>query len=123
MRSAVLPSLLGIRSASLVDPFRSSIARPTDALIYASTNASQRPPQDSGSRWSRFSFPVGILPPLQHAGLTRRTPVMDSNLAAFHHKLDIFMSGWSPNRKQAGAKEQNRQLPRRLAIWPRGTIE
>src|ERR1700693_5337254 len=26
-----------------------------------------------------FSFPVGILPPLQHAGLSRRTPGMDSN--------------------------------------------
>src|ERR1700688_3605658 len=26
-----------------------------------------------------FSFPAGILPPLQHAGLTRRTPGDDSN--------------------------------------------
>jgi hypothetical protein len=26
-----------------------------------------------------FSFPVGILPPLQHAGLSRRTPGVDSN--------------------------------------------
>src|SRR5580704_9744604 len=66
-----------MRSASLFDPFRSSIARPTDALVYASMNASQRPPQDSGSGWSRFSFPVGILPPLQHAGLTRRTHGID----------------------------------------------
>ena len=31
--------------------FRSSIARPADAPIYASVDASRRPPQDSGSRW------------------------------------------------------------------------
>src|SRR5260370_16041655 len=70
---------LGIGSASLINPFRSSIARPTDALVYASTETSRSPPQDSGSGWSRCSFPAGILPPLQHAGLARRTPSMDSN--------------------------------------------
>jgi len=26
-----------------------------------------------------FSFPVGLFHPLQHAGLSRRTPGMDSN--------------------------------------------
>ena len=43
-----------IGSASLIDPFRSSIARPTDALVYASKETSRSPPQDSGSGWSRF---------------------------------------------------------------------
>jgi hypothetical protein len=34
--------------------FRSSIAPPTDALVYASRLASRRHRQDSGSGWSRF---------------------------------------------------------------------
>src|ERR1035437_9061932 len=54
--------------------FRSSIAQPTDASVYASPAASRRPVQDSRSGWSRFSFPVGLFHPLQHAGLSRRTP-------------------------------------------------
>jgi hypothetical protein len=33
--------------------FRSSIARPTDTLVYASAGVSRRPPQDSGPRWIR----------------------------------------------------------------------
>src|ERR1022692_4791600 len=53
--------------------FRSSIAQPTDASVYASPAASRRPAQDSRSGWSRFSFPVGLFHPLQHAGLSRRT--------------------------------------------------
>src|ERR1019366_2145268 len=36
-------------------PFRSSIARPTNALVYASTETSRRQSQDSGSRWSSLS--------------------------------------------------------------------
>jgi len=54
MQSAVLPSPLGIGSASLITSFRSSIARPTDTLVYASAETSQSPPQDSGPGWSRF---------------------------------------------------------------------
>ena len=53
--------------------FRSSIAQHTDASVYASPAASRRPAQDSRSGWSRFSFPVGLFHPLQHAGLSRRT--------------------------------------------------
>jgi hypothetical protein len=53
--------------------FRSSIAQPTDASVYASPAASQRPAQNSRSGWSRFSFPVGLFHPLQHAGLSRRS--------------------------------------------------
>jgi hypothetical protein len=53
-QSAVLPSPVRIGSAPLINAFRSSIARPTDALVYASTETSRSPPQDSGSGWSRF---------------------------------------------------------------------
>ena len=35
--------------------FRSSIARPTDAPVYASTKTSRLQSQDSGSRWSSLS--------------------------------------------------------------------
>src|ERR1700682_3902795 len=63
-----------MRSASLIASFRSSIARPTDAPVYASTETSRPPSQNSGSGWIRCSFPVGLFHPLQHAGLSRRTP-------------------------------------------------
>jgi hypothetical protein len=52
----------------------------SDALIYASTAASRRPSQDSGSGCSRFSLPVGLFHPLQHAGLARRTPRCNTEL-------------------------------------------
>ena len=67
----LLPSIQNQRS--WFSDFRSSIARPTDTHVYASTNTSRRSPQDSGPRWSRSSFPVGLLHSLQHAGLSRRT--------------------------------------------------
>jgi hypothetical protein len=51
--------------------------RPADASVYASPAASRRPVQDSRSGWSRFSFPVGLSHPLQHAGLSRRTLTYD----------------------------------------------
>ena len=41
-------------SASCSATFRSSIARPTDTPVYASTNTSRCQPQDSGPRWIRF---------------------------------------------------------------------
>src|SRR5580658_10436954 len=47
-------------SASCSATFRSSIARPTDTPVYASTNTSRCQPQDSGPRWIR-SVPF-ILP-------------------------------------------------------------
>src|ERR1035437_9061854 len=53
--------------------FRSSIARPTDTPIYASTSTSRCSLQDSGPRWIRFSFLVGLFHSQQHAGLSRRT--------------------------------------------------
>ena len=46
---------------------------PTGASVYASPAASRRPTQDSRSGWNRFSFPVGLLHPLQYAGSSRRS--------------------------------------------------
>src|ERR1017187_7597376 len=55
-RLAVLPSQTR-EPVGDPDPilFRSSIARPTNALVYASTETSRRQSQDSGSRWSSLS--------------------------------------------------------------------
>ena len=53
--------------------FRSSIARPADASIYASSAASRRRPQDSRSRWFATSFLVGLFHSQQYAGLSRRS--------------------------------------------------
>ena len=50
----VLPSPSGERVGALgLNYFRSSIARPTDALVYASIATSRPHSQDSGSGWSR----------------------------------------------------------------------
>jgi hypothetical protein len=71
---AVLPSPSEIGFDALIRVFRSSIARPTDTPIYASASTSRCLLQDSGPRWIRFSFLVGLFHSLQHAGLSRRTP-------------------------------------------------
>jgi hypothetical protein len=67
----VLPSSLPERSRH-PDPsvFRSSIARPTDTSVYASSATCKTRGQDGVAA----SFPVGLFHPLQHAGLPRRTP-------------------------------------------------
>src|SRR5262252_3917470 len=73
---AVLPSSIPERSQHPVpSAFRSSIARPTNTSVYASRGASRRRLQDSRPGWIRCSFPVGLFHPLQHAGLSRRSPV------------------------------------------------
>src|SRR2546425_3138066 len=72
---AVLPSSLPERSRHPVpSAFRSSIARPTDTPVYASSDTSRSRLQDSRPGWIRCSFPVGLFHPLQHAGLSRRSP-------------------------------------------------
>src|ERR1700722_6726680 len=48
------PSSTEMEFSALVGVFRSSIARPTDTPVYASTNTSRCQPQDSGPRWIRF---------------------------------------------------------------------
>ena len=66
------PSLVSGRRPRTVI-FRSSIARPADASVYASSAASRRRPQDSRSRWFATSFLVGLFHSLQYAGLSRRS--------------------------------------------------
>src|SRR5215469_15496247 len=79
---AVLPSSIPERSQHPVpSAFRSSIARPTNTSVYASSGASRRRLQDSRPGWIRCSFPVGLFHPLQHAGLSRRSP--DSRFIGF----------------------------------------
>ena len=60
--------------------FRSSIAQPTGASVYASPAASRRHAQDSRSGWSRFSFPVGLF----HPPTTRRFIPTLSGCAVTH---------------------------------------
>src|SRR5215472_12832947 len=84
---AVLPSSIPERSQHPVpSAFRSSIARPTNTSVYASRGASRRRLQDSRPGWIRCSFPVGLFHPLQHAGLSRRSPVcrQTANLSQFY---------------------------------------
>jgi hypothetical protein len=72
-RVAFLPSERSRRAVQ--SAFRSSIARPTDTSVYASSGISRRRLQDSRPGWIRCSSPVGLFHPLQHAGLSRRSPV------------------------------------------------
>jgi len=60
-------------SASWFCVFRSSIARPTDTSVYASSDTSRCRLQDSRPRWSRCLLSCRTLVFLQHAGLSRRT--------------------------------------------------
>ena len=52
-RPAVLPSSLEMEFSAPIRVFRSSIARPTDTPIYASTSTSRWLLQDLGPRWIR----------------------------------------------------------------------
>ena len=75
--AAVLPSSISEGSRH-PDPsaFRSSIARPTGTSGLRFRGQLTLPPARLEARMeSLFSFPVGLLHPLQHAGLSRRTPV------------------------------------------------
>jgi hypothetical protein len=74
--AAVLPSSISERSRH-PDPsaFRSSIARPTGTSGLRFRGQLTLPPARLEARMETlFSFPVGLLHPLQHAGLSRRTP-------------------------------------------------
>ena len=81
--NAVWPSHLSNEVGTLKRIFRSSIARPADAPVYASNVASRRRPQDTGSRWIRYllpcrtlSFPTSLTTsnPVQGYGLKSRRP-------------------------------------------------
>jgi hypothetical protein len=71
--SAVVPSSIRKRVGVLIFVFRSSITRPTDTPVYASSSrdASRK---TRGQDGVAFSFLVGLFHSLQHAGLSRRTP-------------------------------------------------
>ena len=74
--AAVLPSSISEGSRH-PDPsaFRSSIARPTGTSGLRFTRHLTVPPARLEARMeSLFSFPVGLFHPLQHAGLSRRSP-------------------------------------------------
>src|SRR5207248_9084772 len=74
--ATVLPSSISEGSRH-PDPsaFRSSIARPTGTSGLRFTRHLTVPPARLEARMeSLFSFPVGLFHPLQHAGLSRRTP-------------------------------------------------
>ena len=74
--AAVLPSSISERSRH-PDPsaFRSSIARPTGTSgLRFRGQLTLSPARLEARMESLFSFPVGLLHPLQHAGLSRRTP-------------------------------------------------
>src|ERR1700686_928495 len=49
-----------------------------------------------------LSFPAGILPPLQHAGLTRRTPVGDSNCDSRPGERTLGCAWKGPTRRVDG---------------------
>jgi|ERR1700674_1072931 len=75
--AAVLPSSISERSRH-PDPsaFRSSITRPTGTSgLRFRGQLTLSPARLEARMESLFSFPVGLLHPLQHAGLSRRTPV------------------------------------------------
>src|SRR5215472_6416337 len=74
--AAVLPSSISERSRR-PDPsaFRSSIARPTGTSgLRFTRHLAMSPARLEARMESLFSFPVGLLHPLQHAGLARRSP-------------------------------------------------
>ena len=60
-QTPVWPSHLSNEVGTLKRIFRSSIARPTDTPVYASTDTSRCPPQDSGPRWFRYLLPCRTL--------------------------------------------------------------
>src|SRR5919201_5289495 len=74
--AAVLPSSISERSRH-PDPsaFRSSVARPTGTSgLRFRGQLTLSPARLEARMESLFSFPVGLFHPLQHAGLSRRTP-------------------------------------------------
>src|SRR5437660_9404554 len=74
--AAVLPSSIseGSRHPD-TSAFRSSLARPTGTPGLRFTRHLTVPPARlAATMESLFSFPVGLFHPLQHAGLSRRTP-------------------------------------------------
>src|SRR5947209_14114167 len=95
--AAVLPSSISERSRR-PDPsaFRSSIARPTGTSgLRFRGQLTQSPARLEARMESLFSFPVGLFHPLQHAGLSRRTPhcrLLYTRVTASLIRLPSFMA-------------------------------
>src|SRR5438128_2032804 len=109
--AAVLPSSISERSRH-PDPsaFRSSIAPPTGTSGLRFTRHLTVPPARLEARMeSLFSFPVGLFHPLQHAGLSRRTPTCRPPCKSF-----VKGEKDSPDARLGGARtiEANPQLAR-----------
>ena len=66
--------------------FEAQSARPTDASVYASNDTSRCRPQDSRSGWIRYFLSCRDLHPLQHAGLSRRSPDSPSLGVKLHNR-------------------------------------
>jgi hypothetical protein len=68
--------------------FAAQSPRPPMPLVYASRNTRDFPRKTQGQDGFATSFPVGLLHPLQHTGLARRTPVCPSS--ARYRRADIL---------------------------------
>jgi hypothetical protein len=76
---------LGITRSASPTQFSKLNTRPTIASVYASVVPSRRTTARLEVRMDRYSFPVGLFHPLQHAGLSRRsTPFADP----LHYAVD-----------------------------------
>ena len=86
-------------------PFRSSIARPTDALVYASTHTSRCQSQDSGSRWSRSLLSCGALSSPTTCRFIPAHPQIGFELAT--HNLTAERAPERTNRQSGGLTPGN----------------
>jgi hypothetical protein len=73
------PGTVGLRATSRwlyrIVPDTWKIARPTSTSVYSSRNTSRCSLQDSRPGWIRYFLSCRALASLQHAGLSRRSPV------------------------------------------------
>jgi hypothetical protein len=79
--------------------------RPTGTPIYASASTSRCSLQDSGPRWIRCSFLVGLFRSQQHAGLSRRT---SGNPVCGLHRVGGALNGALCCPKEAGCGQTDR---------------
>src|SRR5580692_7813927 len=86
-------------SALWFNPFRSSIPGPPMPLFTLRVPPRDDPCKTRGQDGFAFSFPVGLFHPLQHAGLSRRSPVCrrSTRTPSFHFPPPHFRKviGWS----------------------------
>ena len=106
--------------------FRSSIILPASPLSTLRCDPSRDHRQDSRPEWSRFSFSVGLLHPLQCAGLSRRSlsPLFSSSgrgcAGHLYASRGSKRSGASQGRQSRiifGGPEDRRVIPGVFARW------